>query len=277
MLLGLVWLVRAAPPDALASLASAAGRARPLDRVRNRPLALCPERAVSRHPARGAVPGADLALRHSHRVSLEPPDGAVANDLRHQSDGGSGGRLSLEPAWQRPASWCAARHLHRRGAESWSSPGPSSSVGSSARSRTSSDGDIAVRVDNIGKQYRIGTRRAPGTVMLREALTDLGRAPFRKLRSLGRRLRRGLPAADVPTERARSHLGAAQRVLHGAARPDHRHHRTERCRQEHAAQDPVAHHRAHRGPGRDPRAGRLAPRGGHRLSPRADRAARTSS
>ena len=48
--------------------------------------------------------------------------------------------------------------------------------------------DIAVRVDNIGKQYRIGTRRAPGTVMLREALTDLAAAPFRTLRSIGHRL-----------------------------------------------------------------------------------------
>ena len=41
--------------------------------------------------------------------------------------------------------------------------------------------EIAVRVDNIGKQYRIGTRRGPGTVMLREVLTDLAAAPFRKL------------------------------------------------------------------------------------------------
>ncbi len=48
--------------------------------------------------------------------------------------------------------------------------------------------DFAVRVDNIGKRYRIGTRRVPGTLMLREALTDLAAAPFRKLRSIGQRL-----------------------------------------------------------------------------------------
>jgi lipopolysaccharide transport system ATP-binding protein len=54
--------------------------------------------------------------------------------------------------------------------------------------------DTAVRVDNIGKQYRIGTRRTPGTVMLREALTDLAAAPFRKLRAIGQRLVAGSPA-----------------------------------------------------------------------------------
>ena len=70
--------------------------------------------------------------------------------------------------------------------------------------------DIAVQVDNIGKQYRIGTRRAPGTVMLREALTDLASAPFRKLRSIGRRLMTRSPAAD-PAERA-DHIWALRNV-----------------------------------------------------------------
>jgi lipopolysaccharide transport system ATP-binding protein len=58
--------------------------------------------------------------------------------------------------------------------------------------------DTAVQVDNIGKQYRIGTRRAPGTVMLREALTNLATAPFHKLRSIGRRLgSSSSPAANM--------------------------------------------------------------------------------
>ena len=58
--------------------------------------------------------------------------------------------------------------------------------------------EIAVRVDNIGKQYRIGTRRGPGTVMLREVLTDLAAAPFRKLRALGQRLATGSTEIQRP-------------------------------------------------------------------------------
>ena len=30
--------------------------------------------------------------------------------------------------------------------------------------------DIAIKVDNIGKRYRLGASRAPGTIMLREAI-----------------------------------------------------------------------------------------------------------
>jgi homopolymeric O-antigen transport system ATP-binding protein len=71
--------------------------------------------------------------------------------------------------------------------------------------------DTAVRVDSIGKQYRIGTRRAPGTVMLREALTDLGTAPFRKLRSIGHRLlSSSSPAANAPVRR--DHIWALRNV-----------------------------------------------------------------
>ena len=62
--------------------------------------------------------------------------------------------------------------------------------------------DIAVRVDNIGKQYRIGVRRAPGTVMLREALTNLAATPFRKLRSIGQRPVSGF--AGTPEEGVRA-------------------------------------------------------------------------
>lgn len=61
--------------------------------------------------------------------------------------------------------------------------------------------DTAVRVDSIGKQYRLGMRRTPGTVMLREALTDLATAPFRKLRRIGQRLVSSSgPAANAPLQ-----------------------------------------------------------------------------
>ena len=71
--------------------------------------------------------------------------------------------------------------------------------------------DTAVRVDSIGKQYRIGTRRQPGTVMLREALTDLAAAPFRKIRSMGQRLMSSSSAAVSPTARG-DHIWALRNV-----------------------------------------------------------------
>jgi lipopolysaccharide transport system ATP-binding protein len=49
--------------------------------------------------------------------------------------------------------------------------------------------DTAVRVDNIGKRYRLGYRRGPGYHMLREALSNFAAAPVRKLRAATHRLR----------------------------------------------------------------------------------------
>jgi lipopolysaccharide transport system ATP-binding protein len=70
--------------------------------------------------------------------------------------------------------------------------------------------EIAVRVDNIGKQYRIGTRRGPGTVMLREVLTDLAAAPFRKLRALGQRLAAG--STEIQRPARADHIWALRNV-----------------------------------------------------------------
>jgi len=44
--------------------------------------------------------------------------------------------------------------------------------------------DIAVRVENLSKQYRIGARQA-GYRTIRETMTDLATAPLRRLRRLG--------------------------------------------------------------------------------------------
>ena len=71
--------------------------------------------------------------------------------------------------------------------------------------------DVAVRIENIGKRYRIGTHRTPGTVLLREALTNLGSAPFRKIRRLGQRLKSSSRSEDVPTERV-DHIWALRNV-----------------------------------------------------------------
>ncbi len=44
--------------------------------------------------------------------------------------------------------------------------------------------DIAIRVENLGKRYRIGTRQARYAT-IRETVTDLATAPLRRLRHLG--------------------------------------------------------------------------------------------
>ncbi len=44
--------------------------------------------------------------------------------------------------------------------------------------------DVAIRVENLGKQYRIGARQA-GYSTIRETVTDLAVAPLRRLRRLG--------------------------------------------------------------------------------------------
>jgi len=51
--------------------------------------------------------------------------------------------------------------------------------------------EIAVRVDRLGKFYRIGTRREASQVMLREVVSKLGSAPFRALAASVRRLSTG--------------------------------------------------------------------------------------
>lgn len=47
---------------------------------------------------------------------------------------------------------------------------------------------VAVRIDNLGKQYRIGGDRLRGELMLREVVSGLASAPFRKLVQATRRL-----------------------------------------------------------------------------------------
>src|SRR5216684_7822237 len=47
--------------------------------------------------------------------------------------------------------------------------------------------DIAVRVDNLGKRYRIGIRRGADPPMLGEVISDLAATPFTKLTGVARR------------------------------------------------------------------------------------------
>ena len=107
-------------------------------------------------------------------------------------------------------------------------------------------GSVAVRVRELSKEYRIG-HRIERYKTLRESLASLVSAPARLLR----RRRRSDEGDDV--------LWALRDVSFdvqpGRGR---RHHRPQRRRQEHAAEDPLAHHRADARHGRDPRPRRLA-------------------
>src|ERR1700737_3043787 len=47
--------------------------------------------------------------------------------------------------------------------------------------------DIAVRVDNLGKRYRIGTRREADQLMLGEVISNLAATPFTKLTGVASR------------------------------------------------------------------------------------------
>jgi len=62
--------------------------------------------------------------------------------------------------------------------------------------------DIAVRVDNLGKRYRIGTRRQDDQPLLREVLSSLAATPFRKLIGVARRFwaRHTSGAGPVPPD-----------------------------------------------------------------------------
>jgi len=123
-------------------------------------------------------------------------------------------------------------------------------------------GDIAIRVDNLGKQYRIGSSQAHYKT-IRESLVEMAAAPYHRLRAV---LRGHSSAAsdemiwalrNVSFEIERGEVvGVIGR--NGAGKS---------TGQEHPAQDPVAHHRANRGVGRDPRT-RWQPAGcGHGVPP----------
>ena len=91
--------------------------------------------------------------------------------------------------------------------------------------------DIVVRAEHLAKRYRLGARERR-TGRCATACRDLLRAPFRRAPD-----GRATPA---------SHLGARRRLVRGRRGRGRRHHRPQRRRQEHAAEDPVADHRADR-------------------------------
>ena len=89
--------------------------------------------------------------------------------------------------------------------------------------------DIAINVENISKKYEIGAAQRATT-----------RCATRSCTASARWSRQTDPRPGAREE----FLGAEGCVVRGPAGRGRRHHREERRRQEHAPQDPVAHHGA---------------------------------
>ena len=123
--------------------------------------------------------------------------------------------------------------------------------------------DVVIQVEHLGKYYRLGLI---GGGTLRKDLGLVGQAP-RPTRSPARD-RRNRPRQP----QGRPALGPARRQLLGPRGRDPRHHRPQRRRQEHPAQDPLPHHRPHRRTGQDQGPRRQPVGGRHRLPSRTHRA-----
>jgi hypothetical protein len=119
--------------------------------------------------------------------------------------------------------------------------------------------DIAIRVENLSKQYRIGGPQASYKT-LRESLSDAATAPFRRLSSVVRGQSSTVSnetiwaLKDVSFEVKRGEVVGIPSTGSGK-------HWAQRGGEEHPAQGPLPHHRADRGLRRDPRPGGL-PAGG---------------
>ena len=108
-------------------------------------------------------------------------------------------------------------------------------------------GDTAIRIEGLGKRYRIGVGQKTGMYRYKSLRDTLGNAVRRPLSLLGRR---------GPMTEANSFWALDDVGFEVQARRGRGHHRPQRRGQEHAAENPQPHHQAHRRPRRTPRPGR---------------------
>ena len=121
---------------------------------------------------------------------------------------------------------------------------------------------VTIRVDGLSKMYTIGAAQKR-----HDTLRDGIASGVKRALGWGRR-----------RDAATTEFWALKDVSFEIAEGDGGgHHRPQRCRQEHAAQDSVAHHDADGGSGRDPWSSRFSARGGYGFSLGAHRDARTST
>ena len=184
------------------------------------------QRALPRRAVHDSVPDAVLDVRDTDRVSGEPRPGAFSRSLRHQPDGRRRRVFSMGSVrshWRIDVADRALERGHGDGVCGWRR------LFSQGREDLRRSGvapmAAAITARDVSKLYRLGHRERYGS--LREVLTEA------RPRAV-----RGSPEAP------RNALGAEGRRLRDRRAPGGRSHRPQRRRQEHAAQDPVAHHRA---------------------------------
>ncbi len=208
---------------------------------------------------------------------LQRRAGAMAAALFAQSDGGGDRWLSLVPARRpKPALLCRASLLsvivaafflwfgiRRFRATEKKLCRPDLTAIATPHVR-----HPIISVEHLSKRYLVGHRRRDRVTRIRSA-----RRHWRaKLHNVARKavdLVRGRQI--VQGDEVEEFWALKDVSFEVTAGRGHRHHRPQRRRQEHAAQDPEPHHRADRGTSHAARPGREPARGRHRLSSRADR------
>ena len=105
--------------------------------------------------------------------------------------------------------------------------------------------DVVIRAERSGKKYVIG-HEGRARALHRAARRHRARRAQRSWRKTAD-MARG--RADGRGRQIEEFWALQGRELRGQARRGARHHRPQRRRQDHAAEDPLAHHRADRGPG----------------------------
>lgn len=156
------------------------------------------ERPISRRALHDPVPHAVLDVRNSYCLSKQPDRKRnAARYLRHQSDDRGGRRVPVGAARHRQRARssdyrfvaCGAVPVRQR---SVLFPSHGKILRGCGVIKMS---DIAIRVENLGKLYRIGGPQEKYTT-LRDTITSAATAPIRKIRGL----LRGESASDLKEE-----------------------------------------------------------------------------
>ncbi len=127
--------------------------------------------------------------------------------------------------------------------------------------------DTVISVENLSKSYSVGHRAAgQGSYStLREAVT-------REARTYARNALKMFHGQQIIEGDEFEEFWALKDVSFDVKQGrGHRHHRPQRGRQEHLAENTQPYHRAHAGPGHPERTRGESARSGHRISCRADR------
>ena len=202
-------------------------------------LAVGVEREVSRRSLRGAVPHPVRVVRHTGGLSQFARARTLALVLRAQPDGHGGGRVPLGARRHAVANRGRGAVVHHGGGPDAVAEPPLFPAHGARVCRCPLTRRPVIRVSQLGKRYQLGRRPSPH---LRDRIVENMWAAVRAV-------------TGAPEPEDAQTLWALREVsFEVGARRSRRHHRPQRRGQVHAAEDPVAHHRADRGPRGDTRA-----------------------